>query len=217
MSRRLRWPPEVDEFNKIPLTALRLTVTPAWFNLRWAKFRDPKYRFFASKEGRLTPASMKVPVIYLAVNKRTSFGELYGDDLAAADQRSALHIVTKKELEERIFLKTEAPFDVNVYDLTTEGSAKAIKMDLSTLYTADVNHPRLFAQRLHDHPAKFDGILYESRHSQARCLVLWRTYTSDLASVPMPEDGSLWDAAGYVPGSLPGTLALFADSLLVVG
>jgi hypothetical protein len=37
-------------------------------------------------------------------------------------------------------------------------------------------YTREFAQRLHDHPARFDGILYRSRLMNTRCVVAWKTY-----------------------------------------
>jgi hypothetical protein len=108
-----------------------------------------------------------------------------------------------------VYLKTTAPITVNLYDLTASRSAKKIGMDLATLYALDVNFPREFAHRLHDHPAKFDGIQYVSRHTQAPCLVLWATYNPVLNDVAMERGPSLWDLVKLDRALVPGSLRLF--------
>jgi hypothetical protein len=156
-----------------------------------------------------------VPCLYLAPNRETSFYELYGDLVDAGKKRGQEPRFSRKELEERVYLKTTAPFTVNLYDLTASRSAKKIGMDLATLYAPDVNFPREFAQRLHDHPVRFDGILYVSRHTQASCLVLWATHTPALGDIAMDRGPSLWDLVELDRVLVPGSLRLF-DTVIQV-
>jgi len=104
---------------------------------------------------------------------------------------------------------------VNLYDLTASRSAKKIGMDLATLYAPDVSFPREFAQRLHDHPAKFDGIQYVSRHTQTPCLVLWATHNPALNGISLERGPSLWDLVKLDRALVPGSLRLF-DTVIQV-
>ncbi|MBW7896138.1 MAG: RES domain-containing protein [Opitutaceae bacterium] len=99
------------------------------------------------------------------------------------------------------------------HNLTTEGSAKTIGMDLATLYAGDIERPRRFAQRLHDHPEKFDGIRYLSRHTRGPCMVLWPTHTPALANIMLTRHSALWDHATYEKDIPPGSVRLFRDEL----
>lgn len=215
MVRELRLPVGSSEFDRLPLVASKFQVGVPWWNLRWAHFDNPKDRFFATASGRLTPSSGKIPCLYLAQTAETSFHELYGDTIDACQKQGVEPLFAKKELEERIYLKTTAPFSVNVYDLTAEGSAQAIGLDLATLYTREISFPRQFAQRLHDHPAHLDGILYLSRHTQTPCLVLWATHTSALKAITMNRGKSLWDLAVFDRALLTGSMRLFGTTIQV--
>jgi hypothetical protein len=167
--------------------------------------------FHASAAGRLTPESGRVKCLYLARTPNTSFYETYGDDVAAAKELGTTHTLSATEMKERVYATGSPTPTLHLYDLTTEGSAKKIGMDLATLYTAQVDHPRAFAQRLHDHPRHFDGILYTSRHTQGPCLVLWATYNPDLQKLVLTEHSRLWDYALLDPGLAPGQVKVFDD------
>lgn len=86
-------------------------------------------------------------------------------------------------------------------------------MDLATLYAGDIERPRRFAQRLHDHPEKFDGIRYLSRHTRGPCMVLWPTHTPALANIMLTRHSALWDHATYEKDIPPGSVRLFRDEL----
>lgn len=215
MARELRHPAGADEFNRLELIPLKKRLAAPWWNLRWAEHEQPVLRLPAAASGRLTPHSGRVPCLYLAQNRETSFCELYGDLVDSAQKSGVPPKFTKKTLADRVFLKTTETITMNLYDLTASKSAKKIGMDLATLYTPAVTFPREFAQRLHDHPAGFDGIQYVSRHTQSICLVLWATHAPGLRTLPMQRTQSLWDLAKYEKGLPPGTLKLF-DTLIDV-
>jgi hypothetical protein len=215
MARELRRPVDTAEFNRLALTPVKKRLAVSWWNLRWTAHDKPDQLFFATVSGRLTPASGKVPCLYLAPNRETSFYEIYGDLVDAGKKRGQEPRFSGKELEERVYLKTTGTIAVKLYDLTASRSAKKIGMDLATLYAPDVNFPREFAQRLHDHPAKFDGIQYVSRHTQAPCLVLWATHNPALNDVAMERGPSLWDLVKLDRALVPGSLRLF-DTVIQV-
>jgi hypothetical protein len=213
MARQLRWPPDSAEFNAFELTPVRLPIPADWWNLRWAAHLTPATVFHASLTGRLTPESGTVKCLYLAAREATAFYEIYGDDIARAKESGATLVLSKQELVGRVYATTPGGSPIALYDLTTEGSAKKIGMDLATLYSGEIERPRRFAQRLHDHPARFDGIRYISRHTQGPCLVLWPTYTPALATLGLTRHSTLWDHATLSEATPAGSLRLFDDDL----
>lgn len=217
MARQLRSPVSPEEFAGLKLPAVKKVLRAPWWNLRWQAHAEAGQTFFASKSGRLMPESGKVSCLYLARNRETSFYELYGDDIDAAEKRDMRYRFRRAELEQRIFLKTPAGLTVRVYDLTTQRSAKAIGLDLGTLYSSEVEFARAFAQRLHDHPARFDGIQYVSRHTQTPCLVLWPTHTPALKALTLEPSATLWELARYEPGLPPGALRVLDSVVDVAG
>ena len=114
---------DTAEFNRLALTPIKKRMATSWWNLRWAAHDKPGQLYFATVSGRLTPASGKVPCIYLAQNRETSYYEIYGDLVDAGKKRGQEPMFSRKELEERVYLKTTAPFTVNLYDLTASRSA----------------------------------------------------------------------------------------------
>ena len=215
MARELRDAVSSADFNALSLTGTSKRITKPWWNLRWAEYSKPGALFFATTSGRLTPISGKVPCLYLALNRETSFEELYGDDIDAAKKRGRTALFTRRDLENRIYLKTVEELTLKLYDLTATKSAKKIGLDLGTLYTPQVEHPRLYAQRLHDHPAKFDGIQYLSRQTQSLCIVLWATHTPALSKAKMETGPSLWDLTKFDRSLSPGSLRLFDAEIQV--
>jgi hypothetical protein len=170
---------------------------------------DPWLAREGQPTGRLTPESGTIPCLYLARTRETSFYELYGDDIDAAGKRGSRLRLRRSDLENRVYVKTPPDLSVRVYDLTAERTARAIGMDLSTLYAPEVEFARAFAQRLHDHPRRFDGIQYESRHTQTPCLVLWPTYTPALKTLTLERGESLWDVTQFSKALPPGCLEVF--------
>ncbi|MDO8540103.1 MAG: RES family NAD+ phosphorylase [Opitutaceae bacterium] len=199
----------------MPLNVSTRRLRAPWWNLRWVARLPRRYLFHASLSGRLTPASGKVPCLYLARNRETSFYELYGDVLDAASKLKLFAKVSRPELAHRVYIKTPVDMTVRLYDLTKEKSGRSIGMDLATLYTADVDHPREFAQRIHDHPRKFDGILYESRHTKTVCVVLWATHSPELHSMLFERGPTLDDLTSFDRRLPAGCLRLF-DAVLEV-
>lgn len=94
---------------------------------------------------RLTPDSGRVKCLYLARTQNTSFYEIYGDDVAVAKELGTTHTLSAKEMKKRVYATRPRTSALSLYDLTTEGSAKKIGMDLTTSYTEQVDPRRAFA------------------------------------------------------------------------
>ncbi len=215
MARELRRPAEPADFDALELPRLKKTLSAPWWNLRWAAHATKSQYFHAALTGRLTPGSGTVPCLYLARDRETSFQEIYGDDIYIAGTRKLGFRLAKTDLEHRVYLKTAESLALTLYDLTTVRGAKRIGMDLGTLYAADISCARDFAQRLHDHPAKFDGILYESRHTKSRCIVVWATHRPALKKLELATSHNLWELATPGPAVPPGALKIFGTVIQV--
>ena len=180
--RHLRSPVPKAEFGA--LKPVSKTLDPSkWVNLRWREYATKKDLFFASESARLTPAKGKARCLYLAPDERTAFLELYGDKIHLAHEADTVPIIEANDFIERVFLNVSLP-TVTLVDLTAGGGLESIGIDLGTLYAADPQFPRAFAQSVLEHPAKVDGFLYESRHTKGHCAVVWSYHRSILAKVP---------------------------------
>jgi hypothetical protein len=204
--RQMRDPLPADQFNKLDLKGQELTRRPPYWNLRWSAHATPAKAFFASASGRLTPESETVPCLYLAISDETSFKELYGDDYDAAEKAGVPFSLSLNDAMKRAFLHTTEEIKVRVYDLARGSAAKKIGLDLGTLYAPLIMHTRAFAQRLHDHPAGFDGIRYRSRLMDTECFVLWQT--RGLKAPALTMDSTLL-ARAQPDGTNPALYRLF--------
>ncbi len=207
-SRQWRMP--VPDFGALPLATK--TVAPSvWHNLRWEIHANRTNLYFASNTARLTPARGNVPCLYLSPDERTSFKELYGDTFSVEHENGRTPYMEASDFVERAFLKVGAP-EFLLADLTSGKAMDDIHLDLGTLYAADTEYPRLFAQAIFDHPTEVDGISYESRHTKAHCAVIWCKRMPALADIPFDHTGNLADRA-----ALAGAVAtIFGEQVRVV-
>jgi hypothetical protein len=143
-----------------------------WLNLRFAEFCNKTHLFYGNAGSRRTPHSLSVPCLYLARAEKTAFFELYGDRLYAAKQAGKRMIMAETELNPRVFvgIRTEP---IRLCDLARKGGGSKLHFDAGTLWAADFECPQKFAEAIHRHPAKVDGIRYRSRHADETCLVVW--------------------------------------------
>ncbi|HEX9783429.1 MAG TPA: RES family NAD+ phosphorylase [Opitutaceae bacterium] len=204
-ARRWRSPPAQDLFDAIALTP-KLVPGATWINLRWSTYATTDTLFFPGATARLTPDQGKVSCLYLAPRMATSFAELYGDALFDAHQQRKMLVLERVDLDDRVFLEVDLT-DVQVCDLTDPQTVEDMHFDLSTIYATDVAYPRSWAKRIHEHPARFDGIRYESRHDKQSCLVVWPTYRTDLSGCVFRDAGRLADFANttFGPSGAPAS------------
>jgi hypothetical protein len=181
-----------------------------WANLRWRVRANRKNLYFASPTARLTPSGGTTPCIYLAPDERTSFLELYGDGLQLAREAGLTPAIAASDFVERVYLDVAMP-ELRLADLSTGAGIEAVQIDLGTLHAADPNFPRAFAESIVQHPARVDGILYESRHTKERCAVVWHAHSPALADVPFGDERPLSNFAS-VAGK---TATVFGIDVLV--
>lgn len=210
--RALRWPPSQEEFDLLPLTPTPVGAS-RWLNLRWREHATKETFLFASESGRLTPGN--VPCVYLSTSHRTSFRELYGDALYFAQKANRLPNISLTALTERVFVRVDTPA-LRVCDLTDGSQLEAIGIDLATLTAPAIEFPRQWAERILRHPAQFDGIRYESRHTKQVCMVTWARYDLRVAECPFQIESRLIDhVAAYSMARGIGTATLFDEVVAV--
>lgn len=170
MSRVVRQPPAQAEFDTrdIPATGRSLVVA--------TRLCNPTYpsQFYASPGSRLTPASRTFPCVYLAATRETAVAEVWGDRFHAHREKGhALYVIPASDAAKLAFLEVEAVPPAKLCDLTDGEVLQRAGLDQATLYTTDLKVPQAWAERIANHPAKFDGIRYASRLTNDVCMVIW--------------------------------------------
>jgi RES domain-containing protein len=173
--RTLRQVPAQEGFDRrvLPVTlGAALPMTP-WFRLYRKAYTS---QFFASKGSRLTPWSGAFPCVYLAQRKETTVAEVWGDRLAAQQALGAeVYAISRAQASQWAYLRVgPLPPSLRLCDLTAAATLLAVGLDAATLFQPDLEGPQRWAECLARHPAEFDGILYPSRHTGEKCLVLWQ-------------------------------------------
>lgn len=171
MQRSPRLPLAQPAFDRLEMPVL--PVKPQkWINLRFAGLSGDEQLFYANPGARLTPHSLSVPCLYLAKEEKTAFFELYGDRLYAARHAGKQMILPESELNRRIFIRVQTG-SLRLCDLTQKGGGAKLHLDGGTLWASNFEYPQKFAEAIYHHPAKVDGIRYNSRHTDEVCLVIW--------------------------------------------
>jgi len=174
MSRGVGHSPEDAIFNKrsIRVTAsAKLDRTP-WFRLVQTAYKDP---FFANRASRFTPSSWRFPCVYLAVDKQTTVAEAFGDRMALAQGAGMRVFSIPRAVADGYRSSTveTLPSDLKICNLTDAETLQNTGLNISSYHLADIHVPQLWAERIANHPATFDGIHYRSRHTDRHCLAIW--------------------------------------------
>lgn len=210
MDRVPRMPLAQAGFDKLEMPIVELDPE-TWVNLRFRQYATQGDLFVARAGARLTPASMKVPCLYLAKEMSTAYMELYGDKHYAAKEEGTPLIITETELEERVFINVQTR-KVKLCDLVKPGAAKKLNLDQGTIWAADLKYPRSFAEAIHKHPAAVDGILYMSRHTDMVCAVVWNRAAARLITGSEVSLRTCLKATGLIDCSLFGERVLVAGT-----
>jgi RES domain-containing protein len=196
--RTLRPAPAQAAFDRrvLPVTlGATLPMTP-WFRLYRKAYAS---QFYASKGSRLTPWSGDFPCVYLAQRKETTVAEVWGDRLAAQQALEAeVYAISRAQASQWAYLRVgPLPPSLRLCDLTAAATQLAVGLDAATLFQPDLEGPQRWADCLARHPADFDGILYPSRHTGEKCLVLWQRPNSS----GRLEEALKWEEEGKFVGS----------------
>ena len=171
MSRHLRQPPTQAQFDGIVIP-----TPPTRDPLPAFRLGNPSHasQFFPNPASRLTPVSLKFPCVYLAANRETALAEKWGDRLwMHREAKLGVFVIDKSLAETEAFMEVAKFPPLTLCDLTHADVRAAVGLESGTLYAPDLLLPQTWAERIALHPIHFDGILYRSRITDEKCLVLW--------------------------------------------
>jgi len=156
-----------------------IRVTPAaalhagpWFRLAQTAYSDP---FYPNPGSRFTPQSLAFPCVYLAVDKATTVSEVYGDRMSLAQEAGdKFFTIAKAEASAYAYAAVaKLPDPLAICDLTDSETLLNTGLDITSYHDHDLAVPQEWAERIVQHPTKFDGMQYRSRHTDKHCLVIW--------------------------------------------
>ena len=156
-------------------TETRLT-TGSFADVTWTRLHHVAYpnRFHSSLKSRLTPASGAYPCVYLAPSAETAVAEIWGDQMVLEKGRGEdVFAIPKKKAHTYGFLVADSIPPVRLCDFTHGETLLSIGLDFGTLYSPDLAVTQQWAEAVAAHDARFDGIVYRSRHTGEECVVLW--------------------------------------------
>jgi len=148
--------PSPEFFSK----ALSLVSPPnlAWVRIYWKKFGPC---FFSQKElSRWDIASGPYGAMCVGDSFDTAFLEVFGDTLRIEDKKRAL---TGDELDKREVATITIPKDIKVLDIRNSNLVR-LSLD-SRIFSGAYTVSRNWSKAFMEHPAKPQGVLYNSRHN----------------------------------------------------
>lgn len=182
-------PPPPGYPNDVPVCHEEKLSGVAWVRLGNRVYPKP---FYASLKSRLTPSSELFPCVYIAASLETAVAEIWGDRWTMAKKRGKeIFVITAEKADELVFLQAGALPKLDLCDLTDATTQLRLGIDAATLFTPDLRIPQAWAEMIASHPNRYDGIIYQSRHTGETCVVLW--LRSKLSSGVWPEDGKKLD------------------------
>jgi hypothetical protein len=171
MTRQLREPPAQAEFDRVAIP------TPAVAAPRPnVRLGNPAYpsQFFANLASRLTPISGEFACVYLAASKETAVAEVWGDRFwQHRAAKAGIYTIARGIAANAAFMAVASFPSLNLCDLTHADVRLAVGLESGTFYSPDLAVPQTWAERIARHPGLFDGIVYRSRITDEKCLVLW--------------------------------------------
>lgn len=139
--------------------------------------------FGKSANNRFTPKNSPFGVLYAGEDLPTTLFEVFGDEMFENDCR----VRAWRWMSYRIS-KMRIP-SVVICDLSDEQTRTALRVDLSTLMTPEIEVPQEWALAIMNHPTEVDGIQYQSRFTSRKCLALFnrREIGSKISTTPLGE------------------------------
>ncbi|WP_372425687.1 RES family NAD+ phosphorylase [Salinarimonas chemoclinalis] len=184
-------PPASFASSRLELGSVR--AGSRWKRISWRAFTDPlgfghaPSRFGDPRTDR--PEAERYAVVYLGTSTSVCFLEAVLRDRAVGTFDGFALGMT--ELADRTIATIEVRRDLNVLDLTGDGIIRA-GIPTDAVRASDQTLGRAWALAIHEHAAKADGILYDSRLNGERNLAVFqRSIESGLAVVerrPLLDD-----------------------------
>ncbi|MFW5968851.1 MAG: RES family NAD+ phosphorylase, partial [Persicimonas sp.] len=156
---------------------VRLPISEVNVDL-WRIYRntydDPLY-YDRSPQSRFNAPDASFGVCYLATDLHGAFIETFGRSLGT-------NLVTRRALEERSAVRVVLLRTLRLVDLTGEGAAQ-LGVDARLSSGGDYKLPQMWSKAIFEHPDAVDGIIYRSRHDQARSCVAVFDRSADTLAV----------------------------------
>jgi hypothetical protein len=162
-------PPPPEDFNTRELPILSSQGT--WYRLNDREFPSSLY-FDRSGKGRFDSPAQGYGILYVGADVHASWIECYGRTLGEKG-------VSENTLRQRNLYAINSQRPLLFADVTGNGLAK-MGAD-ARLSSGSYPIARQWAQAIHDHPQKVDGIRYRSRHDDERyCYGIFDRCSSEL-------------------------------------
>lgn len=129
----------------------------------------------------------------------TTVAEVWGDRLAAQQATGAdlFAIVTAQARQWAYLRVNQLPPNLRLCNLTAADTLLAVGIDAATLFQPELEMTQRWAECIARHPQRFDGIIYPSRHTGEKCVVLWE----HPAGNRLLEQALSFEPAGLFAGS----------------
>lgn len=154
--------------NEFSLLVLRVASVPRqdWIRI-YPKETDPVF-FNKNRGNRFTPPDGRYEVMYVGDSVRTSFLECFGDELYAGHKR-----LSRSRCQSKAVARLSVP-PLSLCDLSDQEWLAAIGLDKGALYSTSLIVPQTWSKAMMEHPARFEGIVCESRFGSGKCIALFR-------------------------------------------
>ncbi len=170
--RDVRPAPSQSEFDKLVIPTPPPTVALPRMRLAGRSYAS---QFYPNPKSRFTPISWTYPCVYLGASKRTAVAEVYGDTFWA-NRKAGIVVLDLIKAKDQAFMEAPIVPAVKLVDLTHPDVRFVTGFEGGTIYTTDLSIPQTWAERIANHPAHFDGILFRSRPTDEPCMVLWNRH-----------------------------------------
>lgn len=162
MARPIHLPSSNFDKRRLPSALLR---SSDWWKVH-ATSRSPT-QFSTNPGHRFSPPDACFEVLYLGADITTCLWEVFGDEVLGGAGALSLSAWTNRSAS-----VVRIP-ECRVCNLNTTATRTALGCDLTALFHNEFSIPQSWAEAIHDHPAKCDGLLYMSRFTKKRCVALF--------------------------------------------
>ncbi len=167
MSRTILRPPP-EHFKLIPKEDIS-KGTRLYYRFNPAAF-DSCFYFSRNREFRFDDTAKNYGVFYAAEQPAGAFAETYGHDVTQQPAEMPL-VLSEVELTQR------KVFMVRIHKarlaLLTGNGLPHLRLDGNIGTCPDYDIPQQWSQWIFQHPKRYDGILYASRHNGCPCVALF--------------------------------------------
>ena len=125
--------------------------------------RSPFF-FGCTRRNRFDSPDCSYDVLYAGLDHFCAFIETFA-------RVAGTRVITTRALKENALTEFKSRRPLRLVDLNRSGALVRVGAD-GSLFTGEHDVPRLWSRAFHDHPEKFDGILYPSRLDPVRRAVV---------------------------------------------